>query len=161
MSEKAAREALRELMTSEEGRGNAARLRALLGEIEQAQASGVGLNKIHGALVRSGFTFSFQGFKTALQRARREQGKSATKSAEPRPTSPAQKGETFARPELPTVPSLAPLVAPPSSGPALTEKQEKYRQFQESIKHLPERERRKLVADYITREADSKSPFEK
>jgi hypothetical protein len=157
MSEKAAREALRELMTSEEGRGNAARLRTLLGDIEQAQASGVALGKIHEALVRSGFTFSFQGFKTALQRARKEQ----SKQAEPRPTIPAQKGETLVRPGIPTAPSPALSVASPRPGSALTEKQEKYRQFQESIKHLPERERRRLVADYITREADSKNPFAK
>lgn len=74
-TEKDVGEALRSLAKDDSARSETARLRDIFDEVEAALAKGVRREAVLATLHAKGFTMSPAGFKTALQRIRKERSK--------------------------------------------------------------------------------------
>ncbi len=74
-TEKDVGEALRSLAKDDSARSETARLRDIFDEVEATLAKGVRREAVLATLHEKGFTMSLTGFKTALQRIRKERSK--------------------------------------------------------------------------------------
>lgn len=73
--------ALRALTEDTSARSETARLRDVFDEIEAALNAGVRREAVLATLHESGFTMSFTGFKSALQRIRKERVEASSKAS--------------------------------------------------------------------------------
>lgn len=135
-----------EALAQGEERSQIGRLRGVLDQVERALGAGVPRKKILETLHEEGFTFTLRSFDSALRNLRREREKKGVTSPKENP-SPTQAVRT----SLPPVPSPPPSVGGSSSVPVepiILEMREELRVFKDSIKHLPDRERRQKLSDF-------------
>jgi hypothetical protein len=151
MNRKEGIELFRVLRDGKAGRKDSARLEDFVDEVEVSLRAGVSRQEILNTLYKIGFTFKMNGFIAALQRIRKKR-KEGKLSPEAKPTSPLSK--TNNPPVARALDSPAPNT--PKPGPNIpgyasnvTDKdREEYQAFKESIKDLPDRERRKKLEDW-------------
>jgi hypothetical protein len=79
-------EELRSLAVGKKGRSDTARLGDYLEEIEAAMAKGVRRDQILATLRKHGFSFSMEGFQSALRIQRKKRAEQTTSSTSKRKT---------------------------------------------------------------------------
>jgi hypothetical protein len=151
MNKKEGIDLLRGLREGKPGRKDSARLEDFVDEVEASLQAGVSRQVILETLHKIGFTFQMNGFIAALQRIRKKR-KEGKQSPEAKPISPLPRTNTS-----PAVRAAdSPVLSPPKPGPNIpgyvskvTDKdREEYQAFKESIKDLPDRERRKKLEEW-------------
>jgi hypothetical protein len=131
-----------------------------LGEIERLISEGVPVAVIWESLRVGGLELTFPSFQTSLHRARKKregsQAQGNQKSLPPAP-SQAQGSQPPARPPSPvSVPasSVAGSSVVATEDPFILKLREELKAFKESIKDLPDRERRQKLAEFQEKQSD-------